>query len=305
MTSTAPTVSDTELTVVIPSVNGPGDLLGCLAAVERLRDTVRLETLVVDRLGDELRATIRERFPAVRIVAVPAGTTIPEMRHRAFAEARSSAVAVIEDHVIVPPDWGRRLLDGLAAGHDVVGGPIANAADQRLLDWSTFLCEYSACLPPLPEGPADWLPGNNIVYRRSLLERFRDVTAEGKWENRLHDAMRAEGVVLYCDADLIVGHKKHFGYFEYLSQRWLYSRSYAGARVAGAPLGRRLVTGLAAFALPPLLLLRTLRANARKGVPARLLVTTLPLIATYLVAWGLGEVAGYWFGAGNALSRVR
>jgi hypothetical protein len=117
--------------------------------------------------------------------------------------------------------------------------------------------------------------------------------------------MRADGVELWCDAGLIVGHKKHFGYLEYLSQRYLYSRSYAGARVRGAPLSRRLLTGLAAFALPPLLLVRTIAANTRKGVPARLLVPTLPLIATYLLAWGVGEVVGYWFGAGDALSRVR
>lgn len=294
-----------ELAVVIPSVNGLGDLIGCLQAVERLRDTVRLEVLVVDRLGEAVRAAVRERFPKVHILEVPTGTTIPEMRHLAFGAATAPAVAVIEDHVIVPVDWGRRLLDGLAAGHDVIGGPIANAADQRLLDWSTFLCEYSACLPPLPDGPAEWLPGNNIVYRRALLERYRDVTAEGKWENRLHEALQADGVVLHCDAGLIVGHKKHFGYFEYLSQRWLYSRSYAGARVAGATMPRRLLTGLAAFALPPLLLVRTVRANLRKGVPPGRVVATLPLVATYLVAWGLGEVAGYWFGAGDALAKVR
>ncbi|MBK6496195.1 MAG: glycosyltransferase [Gemmatimonadetes bacterium] len=294
-----------ELTVVIPSVNGLHDLIGCLEAVERMRDGLALEVLVVDRLGPLVRELVRSRFPEVRLLPVPASTTIPEMRHLAFQEARADAVAVIEDHVIVPPEWGRKLLDGLAAGHDVVGGPIANAADQRLLDWSTFLCEYSACLPPLPEGAANWLPGNNIVYRRALLERFREVTAEGKWENRLHDAMRAEGITLYCDASLIVGHKKHFGFVEYISQRYLYSRSYAGARVAGAPTARRLAMGAAALALPPLLLLRILRGNLAKGVPRGLVVTTTPFHLVYVSAWAVGEIVGYWFGPGDSLARVR
>lgn len=294
-----------ELTIVIPSVNGLHDLVGCLEAVFALEGVSPLEVLVVDRLGDEVRQTIRERFPGARVLDVPHRTTIPEMRHLAFGEARADAVAVIEDHVIVPPDWGRHLLAGLAAGHDVVGGPIRNAADQRLLDWSTFLCEYSACLPPLPTGPASWLPGNNVVYRRELLERFREVTGEGRWENRLHDALRATGIVLHCDAELIVGHKKHFGFLEYISQRFLYSRSYAGARVAGAGMARRAATGLAAFALPPLLLARTVRANLHKGVATSLVVATLPLVAIYVTSWGIGEVVGYWFGAGDSLSRVR
>ncbi len=298
-------MSAPQLTIVVPSVNGLHDLIGCLAAIDRLRDDVSLEVLVIDRLGPLVRETVRREFPAMEVIAVPAGTTIPAMRHHAFGIATGDVVAVIEDHVIVPPGWGRQLVDQVAAGHDVVGGPIANAADQRLLDWSTFLCEYSACLPPLPAGPSTWLPGNNIGYRRTLLERYREVTAEGKWENRLHDAMRADGVELWCDADLIVGHKKHFGFAEYIGQRYLYSRSYAGARVQGAPLPRRLLTGVAAFALPPLLLLRTERAILAKGVSPGLVARTAPLIGIYLLAWGWGEVVGYWFGAGNALARVR
>lgn len=294
-----------ELSVVIPSVNGLGDLVGCLEAVERMRETVALETIVVDRLGGAVAERVRQQFPAVRLLSVDRGTTIPMMRHLAFQEVQGAAVAVIEDHVIVPPGWGRQLLDALAEGHEIVGGPIVNAATDRLLDWATFLCEYSACLPPLPAGPSAWLPGNNVIYRRELLERYRAVTAEGKWENRLHDAMRADGVALVCRPEIVVGHKKHFRFGEYLGQRYLYSRSYAGARVQGAPVARRLLMGAAAFALPPLLLFRIEQSLARKGVPAGRRLATLPLIACFVVAWGVGEVIGYWFGAGDALARVR
>ncbi|MDZ4674399.1 MAG: glycosyltransferase [Gemmatimonadota bacterium] len=294
-----------ELSVVIPSVNGWHDLRGCLEAVEAMRDRVSLETIVVDRLGGELRDQVRRTFPAVRFIPVDAGTTIPMMRHRAFQETGAPVVAVIEDHVIVPPAWGRQLLDALAQGHEVVGGPIVNAATDRLLDWATFLCEYSACLPPLPAGPSAWLPGNNVGYRRELLVRYRDVTAEGKWENRLHDAMREDGVVLECRPDIVVGHKKHFGFGEYLSQRYLYSRSYAGARVRGAPLPKRLVMGAAAVLLPPVLLLRIMRSLAAKQVAGGLRLRTFPLIGLFVVSWGIGEVVGYWFGDGGALAKVR
>lgn len=294
-----------ELTVVIPSVNGLGDLVGCLDAVRRQDRGIVLEVLVVDRLGGAVADTVRFRYPSVRLLPVAAGATIPLMRHHAFLEATGEFVAVIEDHVIVPPGWGRRLVDELRAGHDVVGGPVENAATGRLLDWATFLCEYSACMPPLPAGPAGWLPGNNIGYRRVTLDRYRAVTAEGKWENRLHDAMRADGVELMCDPGLTVGHKKHFGFGEYLSQRYLYSRSYAGARVREAPLARKLALGAAAFLLPPLLLLRIQRALASKGVAPGMRLKTLPLIAVFVMSWGLGEVIGSWFGAGDSLARVR
>jgi len=294
-----------ELSVVIPSVNGLSDLLGCLEAVERLRASIRLEVLVVDRLGGDLPATVRQRFPEVRVLSTGPDATIPQMRDRAFREVRGEAVAVIEDHIIVPPGWGRQLLTALAEGHDVVGGPIENAATNGLVDWASFLCEYSACLPPLPTGVSDWLPGNNVVYRRAVLERYRSVTAEGGWENRLHDAIKSDGGGLWCRGDLIVGHKMHYTFGDYLSQRFLYARSYAGARVAGASPVRRFAYGAAAFLLPPLLLYRTLQRLSIKRVPRGLVARSLPLLGVFVCSWGLGEVVGYWFGAGDSLAKVR
>src|SRR5262245_19850130 len=163
----------------------------------------------------------------------------------AFARASGESVAVIEDHVLVPEGWARQLLQAQARGEDVVGGAVENAATERLVDWAAFLCEYSHLLPPLPDGPSDWLTGNNTVYRRTLLERYRAVTEQGRWENVLHDRMRDDGVTLYCRPATRVGHKKHYTVWEYLSQRYLYSRSYAGARVAGTGLPKRLAYGLA------------------------------------------------------------
>jgi hypothetical protein len=294
-----------SLAVVIPAVNTLADLVGCLAALKRERARVELEVLVVNRLGGPSNAAIRAEAPWVRILPVTPAVTIPEMRALAFREAKSEAVAVIEDHVIVPEGWAQRLLAGLAAGHDVVGGAVENAATGTLLDWAAFLCEYSHCVPPLPEGPAEWLTGNNVAYRRAAVEKHLALLDAGNWENALHDALRAEGVALWCDPALIVGHKKHYTFWEYFSQRYLYARSYAGARIAGAGVVRKLAMGAAAFALPPLLFARTVRRILAKGRHTEKLWPSLPLIALFVLAWGAGEVVGYWLGPGDALARVK
>jgi hypothetical protein len=207
--------------------------------------------------------------------------------------------------VIVTPRWARQLLNALANGADVVGGPIDNAATGTIVEWASFLCEYSACMPPLPPGESTWLPGNNVVYRRELLERFRPVVEEGKWENRLHDAMREAGIKLLCEPEIVVGHKLHITFAQYLSQRYLYARSYAGARVSGASRGKRLAYGAAAFCLPPLLFYRTVRSVIAKRRHLGHLAASLPLLSVFVMSWAIGEVAGYWFGPGDALSKVR
>lgn len=291
------------LSVVVPSVNGWGDLEGCLLALEAERADVPLEVLVVERVGTRVREPLQARFPWVVLLPVGIEKTIPEMRAIAFDRATAASVAVIEDHILVPQGWARALLLAREEAQ-VIGGGVRNAATDTLLDWAAFLCEYSHLLPPLAAGASNWITGNNTVYDRELLERYRATTHAGRWENYLHDILRSAGIALISHPEIVVDHKKHYRFEEYFSQRYLYARSYAGARVADAKLPRRLLYGLAAFALPPLLLYRTVSRTLRKDVPRALVWQTVPLTALFVCAWGAGEIVGYWFGAGDSLRKV-
>jgi glycosyltransferase involved in cell wall biosynthesis len=297
-------MSSPDLSVVIPSVNGLGDLIGCIEALELQRKDCELEIIVVDRLGKSIQDEVHRRFSDVVIISVALSTTIPEMRATAFRQAQGNAIAVIEDHVIVPPGWARQMLDALEKGADIVGGSVENAATGNLMDWAAFLCEYSHCIPPIESGSVTWLTGNNVIYRKKLLEEHREITDAGKWENYLHDTLRDEGVPLICHPEIVVGHKKHYTFQEYMSQRYLYARSYAGARVKGEALPKRIFYGLAAFILPPLLFYRIVTRIHSKGKHRALLFKSLPLIALFVISWGLGEIVGYWFGAGDSLAKV-
>ena len=293
-----------DLSVIVPAVNRLLDAVKCLEALERQRVDVDLEVLVIVRNGPDVADALPRLFPWVRLLPVPAGTTIPEMRALGFREATGAAIAVIEDHVLVPPGWARRMLDALGEGHRVVGGSVENAATRTLLDWACFLCEYSHCLPPLESGSVTWLTGNNVVYRRELIESHRTIVEAGRWENYLHDTLRDEGVELYCRPDIVVGHDKHYTFGEYVSQRYLYARSYAGARVAGMPASRRMAYGVAALALPPILLFRTISRIVKKRRHVGILIASLPMIVVFVTSWGIGEVVGYVFGAGDSLAKV-
>ena len=293
-----------DLSVIVPAVNTLLDVVECLQALERQRDDVDLEVLVIVRNGPEVAAAVPRLFSWVRVMPVADSMTIPEMRALGFRESKGQAIAVIEDHVIVPHGWARQMLDALAQGHRIVGGSVENAATETLIDWACFLCEYSHCLPPLASGSVSWLTGNNVVYSRELIDSHRDIVEAGRWENYLHDTLRSEGVELHCRPEIVVGHKKHYTFGEYLSQRYYYARSYAGARVADAPVTRRVAYGVAALALPAILLFRTVTRIAKKRKHVGVLVKSIPMISVFVTSWGVGEVVGYLFGPGDSLAKV-
>jgi glycosyltransferase involved in cell wall biosynthesis len=290
--------------VVVPSVNGWEDLSGCLEALDVNAKEIELEVLVADRCGAEVTTRIAERFPQVRVLSAPPGTSIPDLRAMAFDSARGDAVAVIEDHVLVPPDWARRLLAALRSGDEIAGGAVANAATERTVDWAAFLCEYSHLLPPLEAGSVQALAGNNIVYRRALLEKYRAETRAGRWEDHLHSALRRGGVRLVCHPEIEVAHKKHYTVRSYLSQRFLYARSFAGARLQGSRRVVRVGYAVAAVALPPVLLGRIVSRVAARRRYRGVLVKSLPLMALFVLAWAAGEIVGALTGPGDSLSRV-
>jgi hypothetical protein len=290
------------LSVVVPSVSGDVSVVACLEALRATAAFTPLQVIVADRCGPIFRADLGSRFPEIEILAAD-GRSIPELRSLAIARAVAAAIAVIEDHVIVSPDWGRQMLAALAEGADAVGGSVYNGATSTVLDRTAFLCEYGPLLAPLPRGPAERIAGNNVVYRRAALDRYGTMCA-GQWEDVLHAAMRRDGYRLECRPEITVEHRQHVRFGDYVLQRFLYSRSYAGARAAGAGPLRRLAMAAASLALPPVLLTRTVRHAIRARQSADC-ARGLPLLFVFTTVWAAGEVVGWLRGSGDALARVR
>ena len=292
------------VSVVIPCVNGLPSIAECLEALARQADAAPAQVLVVDRCGEDTRAALRHRFPDVEVVAAEARTTIPALRAMGVARARGRMVAFLEDHCNADPSWLHMIERAHREGRQAVGGAVVNGSVERVVDWAAFLCEYARFAPPLPRGAAPEITGNNSAYDRALLERLSRELGGEVWESFLHARMRELGVPLFCEPDLLVSHKKRFGFAYFLSQRYHYSRSFAGMRLAGARPWKRLAYACATALLPALLLARMIATLAPKRAYWRAFAIALPVILVFLTAWALGEAIGALLGPGDSLERV-
>src|SRR2546422_1008674 len=171
-----------KLSVVIASVNGLGCILECLEKLEALPERDQMEILVLDRRMDNTAETIARRFPHVNVRGGLYGRSIPDLRWEGMRAAQGEWIAVIEDHCMVPPNWASEILRFEDSPYGVVGGPVENGSRERILDWAFFLAEYGPCMPPLPEGETDSVPGNNAAYRRVILPLDEPVWAT-LWES--------------------------------------------------------------------------------------------------------------------------
>ena len=281
----------------------------CLEHLERQTANIPAEILVADITGEQTVQRIRQRFPKTIVLPFAEKRSIPELRAAALQQSKGDIVAVIEDHCNVTPDWFERIVKAHGENPNcvAVGGAVENGSRERLVDWAVFFTEYNAFMPPLPRGVTNGITGNNVSYKRAAFEGWPDAAemlSGGFWETTLHPRLLERGEKFFLEPDILVSHKKHFPFAYFSSQRFVYSRYYAGLLAQKMSLPGRAARGVASFALPPLLLYRIVRGVTAKGGRTRELIQTIPLLAVFTAIWGMGEVVGCFFGPGDSLKDI-
>ncbi len=283
-------------------------ILETLESLHNQQGTHSYEVILADRRNDGISRTIAERYPEVHLVACAPDTSLPDLRAIALDQAVGEFVVVTEDHCVPAPDWLEAFYTAFQEAPDgtvAVGGCVENGVHDTALDWATFLCEYSASLAPVPEGPAMALPGMNVAYRRSVLvELDRTLLTKGFWETTVHPEVLRRGLKLYSTNKIVIYHCKKFSFGLFARQRFLYSRYFAGLRFERGQYGWRACAFALSTVLPLVLLYRISRQVWAKGRLRGELASALPSLFVFVVIWSLGEMAGYMTGQGNALSRI-
>jgi hypothetical protein len=242
-------------------------------------------------------------FPTVHFLSAPDGTAVAAIRAAALRRAQGSAVALTDPACRVQPGWLETLRRALA-GHEVVGGAVEPAAN-RVRDWAAYWCEYGHYLPPLRRGPARDLTGNNVAYRREALEMAGafDPAVPTFWKAVAHRRLRAAGVQLWAEPDLLVRHERRIAFAPFWMRRFHHARCFAAGRAADEA-GSRWRSALAAPLLPALFLSRLYASVWPKGRYRWQLVLATPLLGLLYTSWAAGEWVGVLFGAGDSCERA-
>lgn len=294
-----------KLSVIIACVNGLPTIGECLAAIVEQKCQFDFEIIVVDRTGDETVDYIRRSFPLVNLITLGEPRGIPEMRAIGMERAAGEFLVITEDHCIAPENW----LAEIVKAHDetggaLLGGAVENGSPARLVDWAVFLCEYSSFMPPIVAGETEFVTGNNTSYSRAVIDLADEDTKKNYWEYFLHAELKQKGIKFFAAPSLVVSHKKEFGFFYFLAQRFHYSRSFAAMRKRKSSGARQIIYLLYTPVLPVHLTWRIWRSVREKNRNYREFFLSLPLLLIFMVSYALGEFVGQAFGAGDSLLKV-
>jgi glycosyltransferase involved in cell wall biosynthesis len=303
-----PNKTNPRLSVIIANLSGMPEIGWCLAALEKQQSQIASEVIVVQPGGTEAAEALQQQFPWVHWLSVDPRLSIPKMHNTGLEYSQGEIIAILEDHEVVLPGWCEAVLAAHNAFPEAaaIAGPIENGCTGRIIDWATFFCEYCRFMPPVQAGVTKYIPGNNVAYKRWALQKSPTVDLEkGFWENTLYPNLLQQGFQLRMEPRLKVSHQKHMGFFEYLGQRYHYSRAYAGARTHERSLFFRLAYSVACTILPIILLKRILSYGFSKHLFRKELVLSTPLLACFTITWAFGEMVGSLFGPGKSLAMIK
>jgi hypothetical protein len=266
-----------------------------LASLAALKERGRLEVVVVNYSGKDIRTEVENHFPNQPVFDVPAEYTLAQAQHAGVERTSGSVVAILNERYAVTDKWLSALEESHRDGAGVVTGVVAPAPSLTSAEWAMYFCEYAHVAPPLSEGTLDWLraagrPYGNISYERRVLDQFPRLSTMGHFDlrRRLFDATRFVG-----RNDMRAEFAYPYSMHEYLVERRQVSRDFAIARAQGMSSGARVAAALSRTLLPPVLAVRTMQRVFRNAGLTGKLVAAFPWIIGFGFVQTIAEMKGF------------
>jgi hypothetical protein len=290
-----------QISIIIASINNPSYLVKCLTAIRQQVGNISAEVIVADCVGTAVTDLLRDEYPEVKLIAFSEFKTVAILRSAAILAAQGKILAITEDHCIPPLNWYKSIWQAhLKYPAVAIGGAVDNGAIDSLLDWAVFFCEYGKFMSPAPNGIVHDLPAPNVSYKRSALITIKAQIEQGYQETVIHPYLESQGEILWSDPTISMIHHKHFTLTDFLTERYHYSRAFAGRRNKTMQPFRRLFYLCLAPLLPPLLLVRLGRQVLSRQQYLTKFCLCLPYLVIFTVIWSIGEIVGYAIGSGDS-----
>ena len=293
-----------KVSVVIVSLHGQPLMEDCLRALESQQGDVDIETIVVCFWPNGFPEGLKKAFPKIHLLQPSTRLGIPQLRALGLAEASGDIIAITEDCCIPADNWIEEIVKAHHSEYSVIGGAIENASTNTITNWAAYLCEYSQMLLPIHRGEVESIAGNNSSYKREIFDKINKEFRTEYWEYFLHQELRKSKIKILSVPEIIVFKKKEFGFLYFLSQKYHFSRSFAGMRGKLIPLSRRILSALFSPALPFLMTWRIGQQVFTKKRYVKEFLLSLPFLFIFMLSYAAGELTGYLLGSGKSLEKV-
>ena len=241
----------------------------------------------------------------MQFIRLAKGANLPELWGEGISQSTGAVIAVTESTCRPDSCWINSILKAHESANPVIGGAVEISKAARLVDWAAYFCEYGQFMYPLKEGPANELPGNNVSFKRWVLEIGQDFVQNGFWKTYWCRELQEEGIPLVLMPSILVYYNKTYRLVPFLIRRFHHGRCFGGMRATAISSLRRFCYAIGSPLLPFLFLARSIHAIIPKKRYLKEFILSFPISILAILMWSFGEFCGYIAGKGQSCSYIR
>ena len=286
-------VSGPLLSIVIVTAGGLDDLAVALPGLRSQTIAEKIELLIVAAVG---RVSSRDilaitGFHSVRLVEIPSVENRAKDAAVAVAMARAEFIGLHENHTRAEPETYARILEAFSPGVAAVSPVVYAANAERPWGQAMYAAGHGHAAPPARPNPRPLLVKQLTVYRAESAHRRSPSIAD---EGDLQAALVAEGHELAMAPGTVLWHVNESRPSHVLRDVFFLGRQFGQARSREWSWVRRVVYVVAAPAIVAVSVRRLLGELLRTPESRSVRLTALVPCALTGVAFGVGEVRGYF-----------
>ena len=293
-----------KLSVVVASIYSHSVLKKCLDSI-LANDGENIEIIVADNCtADESITDLIAEYADVSFIEFAEKATLPVLWAAGIARSAGEIVAVTDSSCVVAENWISAIFAAHQSDSPVIGGAVEMCESKKLVDWAAYFCEYGQFMKPIAAGVVQVLPGNNISFKRDVLEKNKQFVENEFWKTYLCQQLQADGIELISAPSMLVYYTKSFEFLPFLIRRFHHGRCFAGMRIKHETVFKRALYAVGTIFLPAVFLVRTLAPVLQKRRFVREFLLSLPISILAILFWSFGETCGYLAGTGKSCEHI-
>lgn len=243
-------------------------------------------------------------FHSVKFVPVESGTLHSEARARAAHASTAPIVAFGEDHVFPAPNWADALLTAHQNTYAAVSVEMHNANPSGI-SRADMLLGFGNWIAPAVRGEISMLPPHNTSYKREILLSYGIRLAEMlNSEAVMHQDLTRRKHKLFLETRASVQHLNIAMWSPFLKHKFWGGRLFGSIRADSEhwSISRRILYACGGGLIPLLRFWRLIPTLQRTRAVRTFHPAFIAALIVGLIVHAVGEVAGYLFGTGQALT---
>lgn len=297
-----------DLSIVVAWQESQPNVEDCLDSLYRQETQSTIELILVYGGFKPDLTPLVNKYPKLKVVEHPTSGSIPSLHGIGVSQSCGNLISITEAHTTFAKNWCDTAISVSRASLDAaIGGAVEPGSSLSPVDFALYLCDYVQFALPLESGLSDDLPGNNVVFKRKVIDQYlsgKDLARDGFWKTFFCHELIEKGERLSRHSSMVAYYNRHLPFNAVMERRYHHGRCFGAMRSVEFGAAKKALYSASCAGLPLILMFRLIQKVLKKRSLVARFLRVYPICKLIICAWVAGEYRGMTAGADGSCDKL-